>query len=171
MRKSTQALMGALSLTAVISGWQMGASAKTNGFTAQPIPTGTPTGNPTVTPTPTPTVHPTKSPHHTKTPTPTPTPTTTPTTQPVSDTVSHTSQPVYYRYGTVQLTVTKKGSTITDITMDQAGATAGRGAAFPYLIQLAMNAQSSNFDTSMMSGATFTTMAFVQALDDALNQF
>ena len=169
MRKSTQALMGALSLTAVITGWQMGASAKTNSFTAQPVPTDTPTSDPTVTPDPT--VSPTKSPTPTKKPTATPTPTDTPTTPPVSDTVSHTSSPVYYRYGTVQLTVTKQGSTITDITLDQAGATAGRGSAFPYLVQLAMDAQSSNFDTSMMSGATFTTMAFMQALDDALNQF
>jgi uncharacterized protein with FMN-binding domain len=71
----------------------------------------------------------------------------------------------------VQLTVTKKGSTITDITMNQAGATNGRGASFPYLITLAKQAQSANFDTSMMSGATYSTAAFMQALGDALAQF
>jgi uncharacterized protein with FMN-binding domain len=78
---------------------------------------------------------------------------------------------VNYRFGTVQLTVTKKGSTITDITMNQAGATNGRGASFPYLISLAKQAQSGSFDTSMMSGATYSTAAFMQALDNALAQF
>jgi uncharacterized protein with FMN-binding domain len=55
--------------------------------------------------------------------------------------------------------------------MDQAGATQGRGSAFPYLIDLALTAQSGSFDTSMMTGATYTTNAFMDALNDALNQF
>jgi len=71
----------------------------------------------------------------------------------------------------VQLTVTKTGSKITSIQLDQAGATNGRANAFPYLVQLAMAAQSGSFDTSMMSGATYTTDAFMSALDDALAQF
>jgi uncharacterized protein with FMN-binding domain len=85
--------------------------------------------------------------------------------------VSHESSPVYYRFGTVQLTVTKQGSQITNIVMNQAGASAGRAAAFPYLIQLAEQAQSASFDTSMMGGATYSTNAFLQALGDALSQF
>ena len=71
----------------------------------------------------------------------------------------------------MQLTVTKAGSKITSIHLDQAGATNGRASAFPYLVQLAMAAQSGSFDTSMMSGATYTTDAFMSALDDALAQF
>jgi uncharacterized protein with FMN-binding domain len=71
----------------------------------------------------------------------------------------------------VQVTVTKTGSKITDIVMDQAGATQGRGSAFPYLIDLALTAQSGSFDTSMMTGATYTTNAFMDALNDALSQF
>jgi uncharacterized protein with FMN-binding domain len=55
--------------------------------------------------------------------------------------------------------------------MDQAGATQGRGSAFPYLVSLALDAQSGNFDTSMMTGATYTTIAFMDALNDALSQF
>jgi len=78
---------------------------------------------------------------------------------------------VNYRFGTVQLTVTKAGSTITSINLDQAGATNGRAASFPYLVQLAMSAQSGSFDTSMMSGATYSTDAFMSALNDALSQF
>lgn len=143
--------MGAVSLASVVVGFELGANASTGNFV--PHPTVTPTVDPT-TPGPKPT-----------------TPTPKPTTPPPVVKVSHTSSPVYYRFGTVQLTVTKKGSTITDITMNQAGATNGRGASFPYLITLAKQAQSANFDTSMMSGATYSTAAFMQALGDALAQF
>ena len=151
--------MGAISLASVVVGAELGASAKpADNFV--PHPSVTPTVDPT-TPGPKPT-------------TPGPKPTTPgpkPTTPPPSTTVSHKSNPVNYRFGTVQLTVTKKGSTITDITMNQAGATNGRGASFPYLISLAKQAQSGSFDTSMMSGATYSTAAFMQALDNALAQF
>ena len=176
MRKSSQIIMGAISLVSVVTGVQVGANAKSaTGFT--PVPTGpttdptpTPTNTGTPTPTPTDTGTPTPTPTKTTTPTPTPTPTKTTTPKPAA-TVSHTSSPVYYRFGTVQLTVTKTGSKITDITMDQAGATNGRAAAFPYLVSLALSAQNASFDTSMMSGATYSTDAFMQALNDALSQF
>jgi uncharacterized protein with FMN-binding domain len=153
--------MGAISLASVVVGFELGANAKpSDNFVPHPTVTPTPTKT---TPGPTPT-----------TPTPTPKPTTPtpkPTTPPPVATVQHTSSPVNYRFGTVQLTVTKKGTTITDITMNQAGATNGRAASFPYLITLAKQAQSANFDTSMMSGATYSTAAFMQALDNALAQF
>ena len=176
MRKSSQIIMGAISLVSVVTGVQVGANAKSaTGFT--PVPTGpttdptpSPTNTGTPTPTPTDTGTPTPTPTKTTTPTPTPTPTKTTTPKPAA-TVSHTSSPVYYRFGTVQLTVTKSGSKITDITMDQAGATNGRAAAFPYLVSLALSAQNASFDTSMMSGATYSTDAFMQALNDALSQF
>lgn len=164
MRKSSQVVMGAISLASVVVGFELGANAKTSDSFV-PHPTVTPTVDPT-TPGPKPTT-PTPKPT-----TPTPKPTTPkPTTPPPVATVKHTSSPVYYRFGTVQLTVTKQGSTITDITLDQAGATNGRSAAFNYLTTLAMQAQSGSFDTSMMSGATYTTDAFMQALNDALSQF
>ena len=158
--------MGAISLVSVVTGVQVGANAKSaTGFT--PVPTG-PSTDPTPSPTPTPTKTGTPTPTKTGTPSPTPTKTTTP--KPTA-TVSHTSSPVRYRFGTVQLTVTKTGSKITDITMDQAGATNGRAAAFPYLVSLALSAQNASFDTSMMSGATYSTDAFLQALNDSLSQF
>ena len=169
MRKSTQALMGTASLLAVVTGFQVGANA-TPSATFSPIPT-TPTTEPTPTGTPT-TPNPTDTPKPTKTPTKTPTPKPTKKpTPPPSSTVSHTSSPVNYRYGTVQLTVTKTGSSITSINLDQAGATNGRASAFPYLVQLAISAQSSSFDTSMLSGATYSVNAFMSAFDDALAQF
>ena len=168
MRKSTQALMGLASLASVITGWEVGASAKTTGFTTTPVATdtNTPVDTPTDTATATPSTKPTT------TPKPSTSPTTSPTNTPAPvQTVTRTSDPVYYRFGTVQLSVTKSGSKITDINLDQAGATNGRGSAFPYLVQQALAAQSANFDTSMMSGATYTTMAFQQALDNALGKF
>ena len=178
MRKSSQIIMGAISLVSVVTGVQVGANAKSaTGFTPAPTgPTTDPTPSPTPTPTktgaPTPTPTPTKTGTPTPTPTPTPTKTTTPTPtpKPVAK-VSHTSSPVNYRFGTVQLTVTKTGTKITDISLDQAGATNGRAAAFPYLVSLALSAQNASFDTSMMSGATYSTDAFMQALNDALTQF
>ena len=171
--------MGTASLIAVVTGFQVGANATPSATfsplpttpTTEPTPTGTPTTpNPTGTPTTEQTVTPTPTPPKTPTKTPTPKPTKKPTPPP-SSTVSHTSSPVYYRYGTVQLTVTKTGSTITDINLDQAGATKGRASSFPYLVQLAIAAQSSTFDTSMLSGATYSVDAFMTAFDDALAQF
>lgn len=164
MRKSTQALMGGLSLASVITGVQLGASAKSTNFTASPVPTDTPSGSGTPTPTPTGTGTPTPTPTQTGTPTPT-------ATQPQTSTITHTSMAVPYRYGVVQVTVTKTGGVITDIALDQAGATQGRGSAFPYLVSLALSAQSGSFDTSMMTGATYTANAFMDALNDALSQF
>ncbi len=155
MRKSSQVLMGAMTLASVITGIQLGAHAKPSGFSPSPTPTDNNT--PTETPAPTGTGTPTSSPS--------------PKPKPTAASVSHTSDPVYYRYGVVQLTVVKSGSTITDIQLDQATATNGRSSAFSYLVSLALSAQSQSFDTSMMTGATFTTDAFVQALDNALNQF
>ena len=178
MRKSSQIIMGAISLVSVVTGVQVGANAKSaTGFTPAPTgpttdPTPSPTNTGTPTPTPTDTGTPSPTPTKTTTPKPTPKPTPTKTTTPKpTATVSHTSSPVRYRFGTVQLTVTKTGSKITDITMDQAGATNGRAAAFPYLVSLALSAQNASFDTSMMSGATYSTDAFLQALNDSLSQF
>lgn len=86
-----------------------------------------------------------------------------------STAVTKTGNAIPYRFGTVQVQVTKTGGQITDITMLQAGATGGRGAAFSYLVDYAIQAQGSNFGN--ISGATYTTDAFVQSLDSALAQF
>ena len=175
--------MGALSLVSVVVGVEIGATAKPSGI-FPPVPTDTPTPTPTspsptntdpsTTPTPkptTPTPKPTTPTPKPTTPTPKPTtPTPKPTPPPVT-TVSHQSNAVNYRFGTVQLTVTKTGTKITDITMDRAGATNGRASAFRYLVSLALNAQRAGFDTSMMSGATYSTDAFMQALNNALSKF
>jgi uncharacterized protein with FMN-binding domain len=148
VRKTTQVIMGALTLGSVVTGVQLGSNAKPQEFVPSPLPTDKPTTEPT----------------------PSATPTNTPAPKPQPQ-VSRTSDAISYRYGVVQLTVVKSGSTITDIRLDQATATNGRSAAFNYLVQVALQAQSANFDSSMLTGATFTVDAFTQALTNALNQF
>lgn len=86
-----------------------------------------------------------------------------------SASVTKTGDAIRYRFGTIQVQVTEVSGKITDITLLQAGATGGRSAAFSYLIDYAIQAQGSNFGN--ISGATYTTDAFVQSLDSALAQF
>lgn len=121
----------------------------------------TPVANPT-TPVPgdstTPTSDPTASPSATPTK----------TTPPPATAKTATGDAIQYRYGVVQLEVTKKGGKITAVSTVQGTATAGRQTAFSYLEQYAVDSQGSGF--SNLSGATFTTEAFKQALDSALNK-
>ena len=90
-----------------------------------------------------------------------------------SSTRSGTGQDVQYQYGDVQLKVTEQGSKITDISIVTDNATDPRSAqinsqALPLLQQEAMSAQSANIDG--VSGATFTSQAYAQALQSALDQ-
>jgi uncharacterized protein with FMN-binding domain len=80
-----------------------------------------------------------------------------------------TSKTVSYKYGSVQLSVTKSGTQITKIKMLTAEATNGRGAVFPDLISYAKSANGSGFGN--IGGATYTTDAFKAALDSALGKF
>lgn len=79
-----------------------------------------------------------------------------------------TGDAIQYQYGVIQLKVTTTGGKITAIEHIQAMANNGREAAFPYLKQDAIAANGSNF--SNLSGATFTTDAYKQALDSALSK-
>jgi uncharacterized protein with FMN-binding domain len=83
--------------------------------------------------------------------------------------VTKTSSVISYRFGQVQLTVTKTNGAISAIDYGNSSATNGRQGAFPYLVKYAISANSANF--SNLSGATFTTQAFQQALSNALSKF
>jgi len=164
VRTSTRAIVGVLGLVSIAAGYKVGAagapaSAFTGGPIAGPPASGTPTPTPTKTHTPTPTPTPTGT--HTPTPTPTPTKTTPPAT------TSKTGQVISYRFGQIQVKVVRTAGKITDIVLLQGSASAGRSAAFPYLHDLAIAAQSSSFDTSQLGGATYTTNAYIQALQSA----
>jgi uncharacterized protein with FMN-binding domain len=83
--------------------------------------------------------------------------------------ISKTGDAIESGFGPVQVKVTKVSGKITDITYVQSVATHGRAAAFPYLVNYAIQANGSNFGN--LSGATFTTNAFKQALESALAKF
>lgn len=69
----------------------------------------------------------------------------------------------------IQLSVTKSNGKITDVGLVTATATAGRDQAFSYLVDYAVQSNGSGFGN--LSGATFTTVAFKKALDQALAKF
>jgi uncharacterized protein with FMN-binding domain len=79
-----------------------------------------------------------------------------------------TSDAIPYQFGQVQLSVTKVNGKITAIDYSNSTATNGRDQAFPYLVQYAIQAQGTNF--SNLSGATYTTDAFKQALSSAVSK-
>lgn len=79
-----------------------------------------------------------------------------------------TGDAIQYRYGVIQVEVVRKSGKITAVNLIQAQASAGRDQAFPYLTDYAVKAQGSNFGN--LSGATFTTEAFKQALDSAISK-
>jgi len=141
-------------------------------------PTASPTPNPTSTSTPQPTA--TAAPSKTKptvtkptttkptqTATPTPTPTPTPT-QPTGA-ASKTGSAINYRFGTIQVKVTKSGSSITDVTYLQSSYTRAPRGTLAYLVSASIQANGSNF--ANVSGATYTTDAYKQALESALGKF
>ena len=81
-----------------------------------------------------------------------------------------TGDAIMYRFGTVQVSVTKDAAgAITAISTVQASATGGRQAAFSSLQAAAVSAQGSSFGN--ISQATYTTQAFKDALDSALAKF
>ena len=76
--------------------------------------------------------------------------------------------PVEYRYGVIELEVTATAGKIEKITELQASASPGWDQAIPVLNEEAMKAQSASFGN--LSGATFTTAAYQQALSSALSK-
>lgn len=92
-----------------------------------------------------------------------------PAVSPATNDGTYTSGAIAYKFGTMQLEVTIASGVLTNINLLQAS-TEGRGydQAPPILVEAAIGAGGSNFGN--LSGATFTTEAFKQALDDALSQ-
>ena len=82
--------------------------------------------------------------------------------------MTKTGDAIEYRFGTVQVSVTKVDGQITAIDLLQAGATGGREQAFSMLVDAAVQANGSGI--SNIGGATYTTDTFKQALDSALSK-
>ncbi|HWE57059.1 MAG TPA: FMN-binding protein [Acidimicrobiales bacterium] len=95
------------------------------------------------------------------------------TTAPASTTRSATSADEQFRYGDVEVKVTVTGSKITGVTIAALNETDGRSAeidnyAVPQLEQQVISAGSVNING--VSGATFTSQAFVDAVANALQK-
>ena len=76
--------------------------------------------------------------------------------------------PIQYAYGVVQVEVVRTGGKISAVNLLQGTASAGRDQAFSTLQQAAVSSQGSGFGN--LSGATYTTDAFKQALDSAISK-
>ena len=90
-----------------------------------------------------------------------------------SSTRNATGSDVQYRYGDIELAVTATGSKIDNITVVKNDATDGRSyqinsEAVPILESETLSAQSSQIDG--VSGASYTSQAYVQSLQSALDQ-
>jgi uncharacterized protein with FMN-binding domain len=193
VRNGTKAFVGIVSLGVIASGYQAGLAAEVqSGFSAaspvidrNPVvapdaqtPASTPTdaASPVATPVASSEAAPTSSAAPASTPKPKAS--TAPAPAPVvaspapvtnaSGTTKNGSA-VQYRFGTVQVSVTKAAGKITAVNLLQEGATGGRQAAFTYLADLAVQSNGSSFGN--LSGATYTTDAFKQSLESALAKF
>lgn len=191
MRKETRMALGVVGLSALTTSYLLGHQSQETGLalsasatsnvelapqenpetvsepTESPLPVttatenpSTATENPTNTPTPTKTVQPKEASTVAAEPQPAPAD---------KATGTYASEAVRYKYGTIQLEVSVADGVLTGINMLQA-TTEGKGydQAPPILVDAALQAGGSNFGN--LSGATFTTQAFKQALDDALRQ-
>ena len=185
MRKSTQTAVGAISLGLLGLSYQLGTTATpSSGTFASPTDGPAPVVTPSAATSPEPTTAPSVSngsqgsesvntapqPQPSATVSSAPAPSAS-ASKPVtsSASVSKTGDTVESGFGPVQVKVTKVSGKITDITYLQSVATHGRAAAFPYLVQYAIQANGSNF--ANLSGATYTTNAFKQSLETALAKF
>ena len=76
--------------------------------------------------------------------------------------------PIEYRYGVVQLEITATNGKLEKINEIQASTSRGWETAVPLLHDAALQAQNANFGN--ISGATFITEAYKQALSNALSK-
>jgi uncharacterized protein with FMN-binding domain len=98
-------------------------------------------------------------------------PSTVPTTS--ASARSATGDDVQYRYGDIELKVTEQGTRITEVQVVQNDGVDPHSdeinsQAVPILGSQTMSAQSANIDG--VTGATFTSEAYVQSLQSALDQ-
>ncbi len=79
-----------------------------------------------------------------------------------------TSDAIQYRYGVIQLEITSTAGMIDKITEVQSSTSRGWEQAVPLLHDAALKASGTNFGN--VSGATFTTQAYKQALTSAISK-
>jgi uncharacterized protein with FMN-binding domain len=99
--------------------------------------------------------------------------TTTPTTAPATGPRTATGSVEQYPYGQLSVTVTETGGHVTDVQMASLSETDARSvmiddSAIPLLRQQVLSAQGANING--VSGATFTSQAYAQSVQSALDQ-
>ena len=174
MRKITQNIVGVISLGVLATSWSIGQAAETGLVISNPAATDTPTTEPSTAPTTDPTSEPTPSASATPTASAKSTPAPTKTSSSSGASVTKKSDAVSYiahrRQGDMQISVTKQGSKITDVSIITGGTEGGEWASVPGLLaDAALKAQGANFGN--IGGATHTTDAFKTALENALAKF
>lgn len=164
MRKSTALVASAVALSAVVISLRIGELSSQQAievdFSSQPKATSSASPTPTETGTPTesgepdtiPSAIPSASPKQTQ-----------------ASPVTISSDVIEYKYGVVQVSVTKIGSEITEVTLLQGDATNGRDKAYKILQDATLQVQGTNYGN--VSGATFTTDAYKLAVENALSKF
>jgi len=83
--------------------------------------------------------------------------------------IEKSSDPIAYKYGTIQLAVTKTDGRITDVTVLQGDLSYGKDVAYAALVNATIQVQGTNYGN--VSGATFTTDAFKKAVENVLAKF
>ncbi len=180
MRTQTRSLVAVATLGVLAASYQFGTSAETGLLLGMPSATANTSGSPEPTAaasgsalpsaTPTATAGATSSAATPAAPTVTKTPTTAPTKAPVAVVTTKTGAAIDYKYGTVQLEVTKSSGLITDVNVLVGfGSGPEYNAVIAGLAAYAVSANGSDF--ANVSRATFSTTAFKQALDSALAKF
>ena len=164
MRKSTTIITSIVAASALAVSLRVGQIATQDNIAIDlPNPNASSSPNPTGTPPTPPTPGPSSSATATAKPTKSPAP------KPAPTTVTVKSDPIQYKYGVVQIAITKEGTALTAVDLIQGDATNGRAQAYQILIDAALKVQGTNFGN--VSGATFTTDAFRKAVDNALLKF
>lgn len=172
MRKITQNIVGVISLGVLATSWSIGQAAETGLVISNPAATDTPTSAPTTDPTAEPSASATASatPSASAKATPAPTKTATSSGASVTKKSDAVSYVAHKRQGDMQISVTKQGSKITDVSIISGGTEGGEWASVPGLLaDAAVKAQGSGFGN--IGGATHTTEAFKTALENALAKF
>ena len=187
MRKSTLMVTSLVAASALTVAWNTGQQTLNNEILLMPTdnaspavtdaagtdPGATATAEPTAPATDPAATDPAPTQGATQAPTATPTQTATtpaaPVAPPAPVTATKSSDPITYKYGTVQISMTTVDGAITEITMLQGDATNGRGEAYATLINATIQNQGTNYGN--ISGATFTVDAFKKAVDNVMAKF
>jgi uncharacterized protein with FMN-binding domain len=181
VRKVTKNIVGVISLGVLATSWSLGQAAESGLVTSNSAASATPettapqpseSTSPATSAAPKPAATGSQTSTATKS-TPTPAASKTASATPAATKLSGNSQDsevIYYRYGAIQVQVTKSNGNISDIKLLQATVRGPQYQGVPgELVSRALAANGADFQ--FVSGATFTSEAFQSAVRSALAKF